>query len=174
MVYNKKKQNIYSKSSYNNKKNNFQFKWNVKTSFTEMIMRKFLSIKYPDKIFYYNARPKRLYNPKTNEPLEMDIYCPELKCCREIQWLQHYKDQYQVEKDKIKKNILNKKNITVCNITPKQLEMKLRKLTNDWKYKNSKYYKLYKSMNTFIKNQKEKYNDATIRRRKPKKINYKK
>jgi len=50
-----------------------------------LVEKLFYPLKFP------SVRPDWLINPETNKPMEIDLYCKELKLAFEVQGQQHYK-----------------------------------------------------------------------------------
>ncbi len=86
-----------------------------KESIGETICRQIMKEIYPNAKFI-KTRHKLLRNEKTNRPLELDLYCEELKIAIEYNGKQHYEYipffhknesnfEYQCERDRIKKQL---------------------------------------------------------------------
>jgi hypothetical protein len=81
---------------------------------------------YPNNNFE-KIRPKWLINKKTNKPLELDIYCDELKLAIEYNGEQHYKFipyfhkdesnfEFQCERDILKNNLCKEQNVKLITV----------------------------------------------------------
>lgn len=134
------------------------------SSIWENQLKYYLKLKYPNYSFFYNYRPNWLKNEKTGENLELDIYCRELNQGWEFQGWQHYRDEKQVERDKIKKKLCRQMGVKLSAVTLKQLEKWLKPVL---KKENSKYKDLAKNVSSYAKVSREKFNDITAKRRKP-------
>lgn len=131
-------------------------------SIGEQNLRLYLKLLYPLNNFHYNIRPTWLKSAKSNRNLEIDIFCPERMEGWEFQWVQHYKDAEQVEKDKEKKAICKKLKIKLHRINLKQLhEMLSKKKTKPW------FDKLFKNVDNYLKIAKTQYNDISAKKKAP-------
>jgi hypothetical protein len=79
-----------------------------------------------------NCRPDWLMNPYTGRNLELDVFIPKWGVAFEIQGQHHYTDEWQKTKDEIKRNILEKEDVVLFELSVKQIDPSTlrRKLLN--------------------------------------------
>lgn len=68
-------------------------------------------------VIHRNYRPDWLKNPTTRKNLELDFYIPHIKVGIEIQGQHHYDDSSQINRDKVKKDLVFDENITLVKLS---------------------------------------------------------
>lgn len=100
-------------------------------SYSEELCEKSLRLIFDDSTeVIRNYRPPWLKNPETGKNLELDFYIPHVNIAIEIQGQHHYEDSDQIFRDKLKKYLLEKKNIhlielSIFQIAPNNLWKKI-------------------------------------------------
>lgn len=102
-------------------------------SYSENLCEKALKLILTDGIHVFrNYRPDWLKNPETGRNLEIDFYIPKLQIAIEIQGEHHYDNPKQIDRDLIKKKILESFNvylmaISITQISPARLYKSIKK-----------------------------------------------
>jgi hypothetical protein len=102
-------------------------------SYAEELFKRSLKLVLSDnEIIKQNFRPFWLLNKKTGSNLEYDFYIPRLRIAFEIQGQHHYDNFYQRFKDNLKKELSEKENIILFQVSIFQLSPSTirRKLVN--------------------------------------------
>lgn len=109
-------------------------------SYPQKFIYNFVIEKYSNYNWTYNNRTI-IRNPNTNYPLELDVWCKELKFAIEFDGAQHFKDKdlkYTKKLDKIKNKLCEEKGIKLLRINYK----------NNWKNKEWLSKKIGEFMNS--------------------------
>ena len=117
-------------------------------SYGEKLLRGFVTKCFPKQKRLLNYRGAGIINPNTSQPLEIDVYFPNIKLGFEFHGRQHLTDESQRNRDKIKRKQCKEKGIVLIEIYTSNLE---DDLYNKIKEKCDEHnIKITKPTNTYI------------------------